>query len=354
MSRVLKHIILLCGLWGMICGTAKAQDPTFSQVYASPVYLSPSFTGLTNGSRVALTYRDQWPGIPNTYQTVSFAADHFFENYNSGLGLVFVRDDQGSGQLVTQNVGLVYAYEFPITREIYARPGLNFKYFERKIDPASLLWGDQIGPEGDILASALGNFEAESYRKIDAAASAMIYSDDFWVGTVVDHLVKSNIGFTDIESPLPIRTTVYGGGKYRFRTRTRNQDEVAGTLAFMYRTQDTFQQLDIGSYWYLNPFELGLWYRGIPVLETEGLTNNDALIFILGFNIGSVRLSYSYDMTLSNLAGYSGGANEFSIIWRFSTSGFNESPRGAIPCTEPGNDWLRNKSQYRRGRRSIF
>ncbi|WP_262493067.1 PorP/SprF family type IX secretion system membrane protein [Marinilabilia salmonicolor] len=166
MIRALKHIILLCGLWGMISGPAKAQDPTFSQVYANPVYLSPSFTGLTNGSRVSLAYRDQWPGIPNTYRTLSFAADHFFEDYNSGLGLVFVRDDQGSGQLVTQNLGLVYAYEFPITREIYARPGLNFKYFERKIDPSSLLWGDQIGPEGDILASALGDFEARVTAKL--------------------------------------------------------------------------------------------------------------------------------------------------------------------------------------------
>jgi type IX secretion system PorP/SprF family membrane protein len=354
MNQGIKFIVLLFCVWMIHHIPAKGQDPTFSQVYAAPVYLSPSFAGLTDGSRVALTYRDQWPGISNTYRTVSFAADHFFEQYNSGLGLVFVRDDQGSGQLVTQNIGLVYAYEFPVSREIYMRPGLNFKYFERKIDPTSLLWGDQIGPEGDILATAIGDFEKDSYGKIDAAASAMVYSDDFWGGVVVDHLVKSDIGFTDIESAQDIRTTVYGGGKYRFRQRTRNQDEVSTTLAFMYRTQGVFQQLDVGSYWYINPFELGLWYRGIPINESNGLTNNDALIFILGFNIGNVRMSYSYDMTLSNLAGHSGGANEFSLNFRFSTSGFNESPRGAMPCTEPGNDWLRNKSSYRRGRRAVF
>lgn len=357
MKQGLKHIVLLflCG-WLVFGEEAEAQDPTFSQVYASPVYLSPSFTGLTDGSRVALSYRDQWPGIPNTYRTMSFAADHFFDDYNSGLGLVFVRDDQGSGQLVTQNIGMVYAYEFPITREIYMRPGLNFKYFERSIDPSSLLWGDQIGPDGDILAGAIGDFERDSYRKFDASASAMAYSDHFWTGVVVDHLVKSDVGFTDIESPLPIRTTVYGGAKHRLRRRSRSLDEISGTLAFMYRQQEDFKQLDMGTYWYINPFELGLWYRGIPVYENEdGLTNNDALIFILGLNIGNVRFSYSYDLTLSNLAGHSGGANEFSLIFRFSTSGRNKSPRGAIPCTEPGQDWLRNKSKTGRGdRRSIF
>ena len=319
------------------------------------MYLSPSFTGLTDGSRVALSYRDQWPGIPNTYRTLSFAADHFFEQYNSGLGLVFVRDDQGGGQLITQDIGMVYAYEFPVTREIYVRPGLNFKYFERKIDPSSLLWGDQIGPEGDILAGAIGDFEQESYRKFDAAVSAMAYSDHFWLGTVLDHLIKSNIGYTDIETRLPLRTTVYGGWKYRFRQRTRNQDEVSGTLAFMYRQQENYQQLDIGSYWYLNPFELGLWYRGIPIGGSDGLVNNDALIFLLGFNIGNVRLSYSYDLTISELAGHSGGANEFSVIFRFSTSGRNKSPRGAIPCSEPAKDWLRGGSKINNRRdRTIF
>ncbi|SFE11943.1 type IX secretion system membrane protein, PorP/SprF family [Thermophagus xiamenensis] len=354
MKQEFKHIISLLSFCLLIVGPLNAQDPTFSQVYAAPVYLSPSFAGLTDGSRVALSYRDQWPGIPNTYRTISFSADHFFDKYNSGIGLVFVRDDQGGGQLITQNIGMVYAYEFPVTHSIYVRPGLNFKYFERKIDPASLLWRDQIGPEGDILASAIGDFEKESYNKFDAAASAMVYSNDFWAGVVVDHLIKSDLGFTDIESSMPLRTTVYGGGKFRFRQRTRNKDEVSGTLAFMYRMQDNFQQLDMGSYWYINPFELGLWYRGLPIGSSDELSNNDALIFIVGFNIGSVRLAYSYDLTLSELAGHSGGANEFSLIYRFSTSGVNKSPRGAIPCSDSGSSWMRNKKSTRRYRRTIF
>lgn len=357
MKQGLRHIILLflCCL-ACLGKEAAAQDPTFSQVYAAPVYLSPSFTGLTDGSRVALSYRDQWPGVPNTYRTISFAADHFFDQYNSGLGLVFVRDDQGGGQLVTQDIGMVYAYEFPVTREIFVRPGLKFKYFERKIDPTSLTWGDQIGPDGDILAGAIGDFDQEGYQKFDASVSAMAYSDDFWLGTVLDHLIKSDIGYTDIETRLPLRTTVYGGWEYRFRQRTRNQDEVSGTLAFMYRQQEDYRQLDFGSYWYLNPFELGLWYRGIPVGGgSDGLINNDALIFLLGFNIGNVRLSYSYDLTISELAGHSGGANEFSLIFRFSTSGINKSPRGAIPCSEPGQGWLPGGSKVNNRRdRTIF
>ncbi len=349
-TRYFFTLLLAVAFSGML----KAQDPTFSQVYASPVYLSPSFAGLTDGGRLVLNYRDQWPSIPNTYRTLAFTADHFFEKYNSGLGLLFLRDDQGSGQLITQNIGLVYAYEFPITENLYVRPGMTFKYVERKIDPSSLLWGDQIGPNGETLPGAITDFEKEQFRKFDASASAMIYNDYFWGGVVVDHLVKNDFGYTDIESPLSMKTTVYGGGKYRYRPARQGTDEQSVSLAFMYRMQKEFQQLDVGTYWYVNPFEVGLWYRGIPVSGSNGLTNNDALIFILGFNIGSLRLAYSYDLTLSDLAGYSGGANEFSLIYRFNTSSSNRSPRGSIPCTEPGNSWLQNKPKYRSRRRSLF
>jgi type IX secretion system PorP/SprF family membrane protein len=335
-------------------GLLKAQDPTFSQVYAAPVYLSPSFAGLTDGGRLVLNYRDQWPSIPNTYRTVSFSVDHFFEKYNSGLGILFMRDDQGGGQLLTQNIGLVYAYEFPLSDNLYMRPGMNFKYAERKIDPTNLVWGDQIGSNGEYLTGTITDFDQEQYRKFDASASAMVYNDFFWAGVVVDHLIKSDLGFTDLESPLPMKTIVYGGGKYRYRSASRNRSEQSVSLAFMYRMQEEFQQLDMGSYWNVNPFEVGLWYRGIPVSGSSGLTNNDALIFIMGFNIGSIRLAYSYDLTLSNLAGYSGGSNEFSIIYRFDTSSSNNSPRGSIPCSDAGDSWLINKSKFRSRHRSIF
>jgi len=92
---------------------------------------------------------------------------------------------------------------------------------------------------------------------------------------------------------------------------------------------------------------VGLWYRGLPGVSSESLTNNDALIFSLGLNVGTIHLAYSYDLTLSGLATHSGGANEFSLIYRFASKKVKSKPRGPVPCSDisadPGRSNLRVK-----------
>src|SRR6185369_3953361 len=54
----------------------KAQDPHFSQFFASPLTLNPAFTGKFDGSwRLAANHRDQWPSIPKAYVTTSASLD---------------------------------------------------------------------------------------------------------------------------------------------------------------------------------------------------------------------------------------------------------------------------------------
>ena len=79
----------------------------------------------------------------------------------------------------------------------------------------------------------------------------MVYSS-FSGLALLDHLVKNDIGFTDVETDLPMKTVVYGGGKWVYQEQSRFRDEQSATLAFMYRKQMSFQQLDLGVYWYAN------------------------------------------------------------------------------------------------------
>jgi len=55
---------------------AKAQDPGFSQFFASPLTLNPALTGKFNGIvRVAGNYRNQWPSINNAFITSTISVD---------------------------------------------------------------------------------------------------------------------------------------------------------------------------------------------------------------------------------------------------------------------------------------
>ena len=54
----------------------KAQDPNFSQFFASPLTLNPALTGKFDGAvRVAGNYRNQWPTIENAYVTKTVSVD---------------------------------------------------------------------------------------------------------------------------------------------------------------------------------------------------------------------------------------------------------------------------------------
>ncbi|WP_430812047.1 MULTISPECIES: PorP/SprF family type IX secretion system membrane protein [unclassified Carboxylicivirga] len=336
----------------LLAGKAAAQDVSFSQMYATPLYLSPSFTGLSDGTRASMTYRDQWPGLSRAFRSYAISADHFFDDYNSGVGIMLLRDDSGQGAIVQQSISALYAYEIEVARDIFVRPGIEFAYRERNLDLINAIFpSDQDANGGSTPGGSSGNGEY-NHKQFDAAASAMIYSSNFWLGAAVHNLVKSDISTTDLETHHPIKTSLYGGYKFHYNQRSRRNNDQSLTLAFNYRMQQNFNQLDIGTYWYINPIELGLWYRGLPFASSGGLVNHDGLIFIMGINVGPARIAYSYDWTLSELSGYSNGANELSLIFRFNKGFKKRSSRGAIPCSAPGIGG--SGSKYRRRTRSFF
>src|SRR5471030_539681 len=72
--KMRKSILLGCTL--LLAVMVKAQDPHFSQFFASPLTLNPAFTGKFEGLwRLAANHRDQWPSIPKAYVTTSASVD---------------------------------------------------------------------------------------------------------------------------------------------------------------------------------------------------------------------------------------------------------------------------------------
>ena len=312
-----------------------AQDPQFSQFYANPLYLAPSFAGLTAGSRIGAKYRNQWPQLPGKFVTYTFSYDHWFDNYDSGAGILFMQDQAGSGNLRTTNIGIQYSYDFPINPEWHMRPGVHLFYTERAIDFDKLIFSDQISPDGQRPTTI--EIPPLSRRGgIDFSTSAMVYSELYWFGIGVDHLLRPNHSLYEFEGDdaanafVPVKYSVFGGTKLTRRGRLIRPLEESLQLAFLFRQQGPFNQFDLGMYWYRNPLVVGAWYRGIPGLSTGG---QDAVIFLVGYKIDQFNIGYSYDFSISRLLGSTGGAHEISITYSWTSIRIPKKPR-MVPCPE--------------------
>lgn len=330
MKTVLKYIVLV------FATGALAQDPQFSQFYSNALYLAPSFAGLMSDNRFSASYRNQWPEIGNGYTTFSGSFEHFFSKFNSGLGVQFMTDRAGTGNLRSFSAMLHYAYDFRLIDDWHVRPGLSFGYVERAIDFNRLLWRDQMSATGTDPYTA----EVPAFDKvgdIDFGTSIIAYSQVFWFGTTVDHLLRPNQSLYDFEraetnqARVPMKYSLFGGAKVTAKESLLRPVPTSLQIAFYYRQQAHYSQLDLGLYWYRSPLVIGLWYRGIPVLRDNAY--NDALIMLIGYRTRQFNIGYSYDFTLSKLVMATGGSHEITLAYTFRYS-IPKKRMHMVPCPE--------------------
>src|SRR5678815_3386413 len=102
----MKRLLLTVAIYGTLASEASAQDPNFSQFFASPLTLNPAMTGKFDGVyRIAGNYRDQWPTFNNAFVTYTVSADfgilkNTIPEYDQfGLGFMAFSDKSGNGIL---------------------------------------------------------------------------------------------------------------------------------------------------------------------------------------------------------------------------------------------------------------
>jgi len=310
------------------------QDPQFSQFYSNPLYLGPSFAGAVEGSRFAAAWRDQWIQATAVFRARSISYDHYFSTFNSGLGVLLFQDVSGTSGMGSTNISLNYSYNFKVYNVWYIRPGLSFSYVEHGFY-GDLLFGDEIL---HLMSGGSGNFSSAhppargKARDIDAGSSLLVYTKKFWMGTTVDHMLTPSIELyeleADIQSIIPVKVSCYGGYEFRRRGKLLRPSDETMTFAFMYKQQRSSGQLDIGVYWHhSSPLVLGLWYRGIPIVNSQ---RGDAVVMLVGIDYRQWTIGYSYDLTISNLIGAVHGSHEITASFKFLLPKRNK--RGAVPC----------------------
>lgn len=318
-------------LFVVISVDSYGQDPTFSQFYANPLYLSPSFAGATEEYRLSINYRNQWPAVPGVFHTYSIGFDKAMPNFNSGIGVLATYDVAGSGDLSTTNIGLLYSYDFNINKQWHIRPGVNFKFYYLGLNINKLIFNSQITGSGTTPPITPPPFD--KVADVDFATSALVYNDAIWAGFTLDHLLTPKQSFYGDNAKLPVKFNLYGGVRIIGQTRLRKKLIEALSVAVNFQAQGNFYQTDLGLYYYKSPLVFGLWYRGIPFMTSQA---GDAIIGLVGLKTKNLSIGYSYDFTISNLISSTGGAHEISIVYEFNTITLGKTHKRirAIPCPE--------------------
>jgi hypothetical protein len=98
----MKKIIFTLMACVALVSVSTAQDPNFSQFFASPLTLNPALTGKFDGLyRVAGNFRNQWPTINNAFVTRTASVDfgimknRLAEIDQLGIGILGVTDSIG-------------------------------------------------------------------------------------------------------------------------------------------------------------------------------------------------------------------------------------------------------------------
>jgi type IX secretion system PorP/SprF family membrane protein len=308
----------------------RAQDAHFSQFYSNPIYLAPSFAGSSHSTRFVGAFRDQWPKIPGNFINYSFSVDHYVPKLKSGFAFLASTDNAGSGKLVTSNISFGYSYNVKLTRKLFFQPGLAAYYYSRKIDYTEVTFSDEYFMN-QYVGSTSENLSYDKVQHADFAVSSLLYTYNFWLGFNFDHLMtlspvlRSDIKYSDM------RLSVFGGYKFKIHHRTRNKYNEYIHAAFNYRMQSGIHQMDIGGYYNRQPIMIGLWYRGIPLLNEYATSS--AIVYLFGFKYKDYIFSYSFDMSLGNLISQTGGSHEITISY-FIVKSSRPKKYKAIPCPE--------------------
>ncbi len=285
-----------------------AQDANFTQFYASPTYMNPAFAGAVPHYRATVQYRNQYPNIPNTYETNIFSFDYNLDYYDTGLGAMVIQDRLSSFSMTSTSLLLSYSYQLKLTKKWVARLGLQGAYTFRTTDFSRLVFQDQLSSGNPTQENLAGNF----IHYPDFGTGLLVYNKTFWFGAALHHLTKPYQSLIDASERLAMRMTAQAGAKFSF---SKDWDkDISISPAILYQRQGAFSQLDLGVNFFYEPLILGLWYRGIPIQQNvAGKINQDAIAALAGFRYKNFTFTYSYDATISSL-NRSGGAHEISLI----------------------------------------
>jgi type IX secretion system PorP/SprF family membrane protein len=310
-----RQVVIFAFILLSIClQRAKGQDPEFSQFYANPLYLNPAFTGTSEYQRVVANYRNQWPRQGNTFVTYNFTYDQFLSNIRSGIGVKLMYDRELNGVINSINTSFLYSYHVRANDRLFFTMALEAGFIYKQFNTSGLIFPGMID-QGTGATTGIYPLPFENGQKIfpDFSFGMAGQMDDVYFGVALHHLTEPDQSIIegDQVGKLPLKITLHAGAKSHQFHHGLLSREFTLSPNLIYRQQGSFKQINTGLYMKEDWLAFGLWYRNNPSVRP------DALIAMIGIQKERFQFGYSFDFSLSNVAAYSYGSHEISLIFYF-------------------------------------
>lgn len=334
----MKHIITILFFVSLAALQLRAQDIHFSQYYATPLTINPSYTGSFTGDyRAGLNYRQQWGSVTVPYKTFDFYGDMSFNKakYNRNYfstGLCLVADRAGDGDLSVTKVMGSGAYHFNLdgNKMHYLSLGLQAGFVQKSVDFSKFYFDNQWNDAGFDTGLPNGeNYSAQKigYADVQAGISYSYSGSDkfsFYSGIAEYHLTRPQDSFYgDDQNRLGVRPAANMGATIRIT------DQVFIYPSLMYMSEKKAHEFLAGSMlsYELNTASSNLLFAGFFARF------GDAMIPAIGYQYEHWRAFINYDVNTSSLKAASGGKGAFELSFVY-TGWYKKQPDKVIdfPC----------------------
>lgn len=329
----MKKVILFIACVLVFPAEGISQDVHFSQFENPTAFLNPAMTGMGNGFRAGLQYRDQWSAVDKTFRTGLFHADGSILSDNNaylGIGGYAWFDRAGAASMNQTEAALQLSGVVRVGNGMRLSAGIKAAFAQTTVNPDNLTWDNQFDGSGYNASLASGELFSQdqvsffdfgagigftyesSSNSVNSRGNTLIN-----VGIAAHHLTQPDETFlSGGEDKLPMRFTVHGDSRFI----------IAGTKfgvepAFQAHFQGQSMNVVVGS-----GFRFGLGndskYTGFLSSSALGAglyyRIGDAMIPTIKFETQSLVFGMSYDVTASGLSNYIGGRGgwEISILVR--------------------------------------
>jgi type IX secretion system PorP/SprF family membrane protein len=331
--------------------STSAQDKLFTQSFAHPVDLNPSFSGSIEGRyRITMAYRDQWRSIiESPFTTMGLYGDIKIINekqsddfFGAGFSLIA---DRTAIYNVNQNIISLYgSYHKALNadKQQYLSAGLNFGIAQRNMNYENIYFNDQFNgldqyslTTAEILPS--NNF---AFMDLGLGVSFMTGLSDFSdlsLGISVDHIPGSSISFykhsidQDIEYP---DATIYRKVTTYVSMELASDEYISVLPRFIWQKEGPHQMIsaaalvkfDITNY-DDKAFHVG---GGFRLNQTSSSSLKPTAVYILtAFEIEGLLIGLSHDITTTSLGSLSPGRGAFELSISFT--GLYENDESMCP-----------------------